>query len=177
MTEDRRRGGAPLQDVSCGVPLGERRLRTVDKLPAAEALGASGISAQEREVAAIHQRYSAGDDAVDLLTQRRVLPFDRRNRSCLGVKQHSGDLAPARAILFTIERANLEGQPRTLERRQLQAAQWRAGAFACKAPLETLKAMQPCAEVIIEGKQERAAMLRDAIDDPESMTAIRIVDQ
>lgn len=177
MTEDRRRGGDPLQDISCGVPLGDRRLRAVDKLPAAKALGASGISAQKREVAAVHQHDSARHDAVDLLAQRRVLPFDRRNGSGRSIEQHSGDLAPARAILFAIERANLEDQPSTLKGRQLQAAQQRPGAIAGEAPMETLKAMQPCAEIAIERKQERAAMRGGAADEPESMTPVRIVDQ
>lgn len=147
------------------------------ELAAPKALSARGIAAQEREVAAIHQRDSAGDDAVDLLAQRRVLPFDRRNRSRLGVEQHSGDLAPARAILFAIERANLEGQPGTLERRQLQAAQWRAGASTGKAPIETLKAMEPRAEVIIKRYQESAALRVDVLDEPDSMTAVPIVRQ
>ena len=117
MTEDRRRGGDPLQDISCGVPLGDRRPRTVDKLPAAKALCARRIAAQEREVAAIHQRDSAGDDAVDLLAQGCVFPFDRRDVTRIGVEQHGGDLAPACTFLFTIEYANQKDQPSTLKRR------------------------------------------------------------
>ena len=85
--------------------------------------------------------------------------------------------APARASLFAIERAELKSQPGTLKRRQLQAAQRRPGAFAGKAPMETLKAMQPCAEISIEGKQECAAMGVDVLDEPEPMAAIRIIDQ
>lgn len=115
MTEDRRRGGAPLQDISCGVPLGDRRLRTVDELRAAEALGASGISAQKHDVAAVHHRESARHDAVDLLAQCRILPLDRWNGSCRRVEQHCGDLAPARAVLFAVDRAELEGEPGTLK--------------------------------------------------------------
>lgn len=41
--------------------------------------------------------------------------------------------------------------------------------------METLKAMQPCAEIAVERKQERAAMGL-AVDEPNSMGAIRIVD-
>lgn len=96
---------------------------------------------------------------------------------CRRVEQHSGDLAPARAILFAIERANLEDQPTTLKGRQLQAARQRPGAIAGEAPMETLKAMQPCAEIAIERKQERAAMRGGVADEPESMTPVRIVDQ
>lgn len=84
-----------------------------------ETPSARGIAAQELEVAAIHQRDGAGDNAIDLLAQRRILPFDRRNGSCRRVEQHSCNLAPARAILFAVERTNLEGQPGTLKRRQL----------------------------------------------------------
>lgn len=43
--------------------------------------------------------------------------------------------------------------------------------------MQALKAVQSRAEIAIERKQERAAIGGDATDDPESMTAIRIVDQ
>ena len=43
--------------------------------------------------------------------------------------------------------------------------------------METLKAMQPCAEIAIERNQECAAMGVDVLDEPEPMTAIRIIDQ
>ena len=79
---------------------------------------------------------------------------------------------------FAIERAELKSQPGTLKRRQLQAAQRRPGAFAGKAPMETLKAMQPCGEIAIERNQECAAMgVVDVLDEPEPMAAIRIIDQ
>lgn len=93
------------------------------------------------------------------------------------IEQNCRDFSTGCAFLYAVERAKLEDQPGTLTRRQLQAAQRRPGAFAGKAPLETLKAMQPCAEIAIEWKQERAAMRQDAADEPESMTAVRIVDQ
>ena len=93
VTENLRRRGAPPQNAPCGVPLDMWRLTvgglsSAEELPAPKALGARWIAAQEREVAAIHQRDGAGDDAVDLLAQRRVLPFDRRNGSCRRVEQH-----------------------------------------------------------------------------------------
>src|SRR3546814_8789162 len=53
----------------------------------------------------------------------------------------------------------------------------RPGAIAGEAPMETLKAMQPCAEIAIERKQECAAMRGGAADETESMTPVRIVDQ
>ena len=43
--------------------------------------------------------------------------------------------------------------------------------------METLKAVQSRAEIAIDRKQERVANRGDTADEPESMTAVRIVDQ
>ena len=83
-------------------------------LSAPKALGARVIAAQEREVTAIHQRDAAGDEAVNSLAQRSVLPFDRRDVARFGIEQDGGDLAPAHAFEFAIKRTNLQSQSSTL---------------------------------------------------------------
>jgi hypothetical protein len=59
----------------------------------------------------------------------------------------------------------------------LLAAQRCPGAFADKAAIEALEAVQPRAEIAVEWNQERAAMYVAVPDQPDSMTAIRIVGQ
>lgn len=73
---------------------------------ASKALRARRVAAKKREIAAAHERHTAGDDTVDPLTQRRVLPFDRGDMTRFSVEQHGGDFAPAHAFLFAIERAD-----------------------------------------------------------------------
>lgn len=80
--ENLRRGGDPPQDASCGVPLERWKCDSLGasapsmKSAAPKALGADRIAAQEFEIAAVHEIDGTGDDAVDPLAQRRVLPFD-----------------------------------------------------------------------------------------------------
>lgn len=81
---------------------------------APKAFGARGIAAKEREVATIHQRDGAGDNAVDLLAQSRVLPFDGGDVARLGVKQDGCNFSPGHAFQFAIKRSDLEDQASTL---------------------------------------------------------------
>ena len=131
MKENLRCGGDPPQERSCSVPLtrngGATEMQSF--IPCADgpnvAYGSewfiiigllhrhgrrkrarAWVAAKKREIAAVHERHTAGDDTVDPLTQRRVLPFDRGDMTRFSVEQHGGDFAPARAFLFAIERAN-----------------------------------------------------------------------
>ena len=130
--ENLRCGGDPPQERSCSVPLtrnggatemqslipcadgpnvayGSRAVyhyRIAAPSWASKALRARRVAAKEREIAAVHERHAAGDDTVDPLTQRRVLPFDRGDMTRFSVEQHGGDFAPAHAFLFAIERAD-----------------------------------------------------------------------
>ena len=90
-----------------------------------------------------------------------------------GVEQHGCNFAPARAFLFAIEGTDEECQAGTLRRRQLQAAEPRASSFAGKAPMQAPKAVQPCAEIVIEWKQERVAACMNVFNEPDPMTALR----
>lgn len=92
VTENLRRGGDPPQGASCGVPLERWKSDSLGvsapsmKSAAPKARGADRIAAQEFEVAAVHELDGAGDDAVDLLAQRRVLPFDGRDMARICVQ-------------------------------------------------------------------------------------------
>lgn len=103
------------------------------RLSAPKSLGARWVTTQKREIAAIHQVERFGDDAIDLLPQRGVFPFDGRDVARLIVQQHGGDFAPGCAFLFAIKRANEERKPAALSGRQSQAAQRRPGALPREA--------------------------------------------
>lgn len=82
VTENLRRGGDPPQGASCGVPLERWKSDSLGgsapsmKSAAPKAFCARRIAAQKFEVASVHELDGTGDDAVDLLAQRRILPFD-----------------------------------------------------------------------------------------------------
>jgi hypothetical protein len=93
------------------------------------------------------------------------------------VEQHGCDFPPACAFLFAIECADQQGQPRTLGRRQLQAAEWRASSFAGEATMQALETLQPRTEIVIKGNQESAAACLNVLDQPDPMAAFLILKQ
>jgi hypothetical protein len=93
------------------------------------------------------------------------------------VEQHGCDFPPACSFLFAIECADQEGQPSTLRRRQLQAAEWRASSFAGEAPMQALETVQPCTEIVIKWNQESAAACMNVLDEPDPMAALLILKQ
>lgn len=147
-----------------------------DHLSSAEPFGAAWIAAQKREIAAVHQGKRLGDDAVDFLAQRRVLPFDGGDVTRLIVEQHRGNLAPGCAFLLAVQRANEHRQPAALSSRQSQAAQRRPGTAANEAAVQTQETVNPRPKILIERNQERAAVAAIS-NERQPMGSIGIVEQ
>ena len=118
MTDNRQRVGDPRQVSLCGVPprYGNRmpalslfrriiRLRKSTRQPelssvcssvAAETLCARRVSAQKRQITAVHETKRPRNNSVYPFAKRVVFPLDRGDSSRFGVKQDCCDLAARR---------------------------------------------------------------------------------
>jgi hypothetical protein len=145
------------------------------QLSTLKSLGALGLSTQQRDVAAIHQRSCCRDRSIDPLAQWRVFPLDGGNIARVLIKENRSKLSSGHAFLFAIEHPKKEGESSALPNGKPLASKRRSSFLAGQTTVQTLEAMQSNIKVAVEGNQECRATPTKSTSEPEPMESGRIV--
>lgn len=149
-----------------------------EMLFAPEAFGALRIAVQQRKIAAIHHQLCAGEDAIDVLAQRRVLPLNGRNFARVRIEQHRRNFPAGYALQVTVERAKLGCESGSLQGRELGALHQRARALAGQTAVEALHGVQARPKIGVERDQESGAQAVDGVvGEPELVRTVEVVEQ
>lgn len=150
---------------------------TTVQLSSLKSLGSLGLSTQQREVTAVHQRNGGRDRPIDPLAQWRVLPLDSGDIARFLIKKDRSQLSPGRAFLFAVKRPNKEREVSALPSGKPLTARQGSRRPADQPTVQTLQAVQARVEIAVQGNEESAALPTKSTNEPEPMASGGIVEQ